>query len=311
MDRHQITAGRLQLILGARKALGSYAARLDARSEEANVLAAFDRLLAETDLEDFVKRLWPRDLGNTPVAFGDKYLDFGPRIVQNLGRAKRLALTRQQGKAILDLGAGTGLFCWVANYLGHCAIALQPDVAKDVSSLNIETMATFLGVQRCRQSIISLTPIERTQVIGEQRFDLVTAFAIQFDSVSRHKQGLPPRYWTSAEYLFLLNDLRSNFLRPDGVVVLKFNRGSSPELPLSLVSYHQAVDRMLAPFVIATDDVIGLTLDLRSIAAWRKARAVPVTPPSDEELAAWVGFSQDAHQERWTDRHRALAESAL
>src|SRR5690348_151584 len=128
MNKLELATGRLQRVLRVRDALASYAAGLNGGSEEARLVSKLDRLLGSTDLRNLADRLWGRrGVENRPSAFGDKYLDFGPRLVQNLERARRVGLAIGRGQSVLDLGAGTGMFCWVANQLGHHAVALQPE----------------------------------------------------------------------------------------------------------------------------------------------------------------------------------------
>ena len=70
--------------------------------------------------------------------------------------------------------------------------------------------------------------------LGKQ-FDLVTAHRVCFHRIARRENG-EWLEWTEADWKFFINDVRTRFLKPDGRLLLEFNRradGSSfftPEL---------------------------------------------------------------------------------
>ena len=72
------------------------------------------------------------------------------------------------------------------------------------------------------------------RILGKQ-FDLVTAHRVCFHRIARRENG-EWLEWTEADWKFFINDVRTRFLKPDGRLLLEFNRradGSSfftPEL---------------------------------------------------------------------------------
>ena len=137
-----------------------------------------------------------------------KYLDLDRWIDINIRRVRRLDLDLSPPQRILDLGAGTGYFVYIAKLLGHDVVALDID---DVPMFG--DITRLLGVPRVIWQIQPFTPLPD---LGK-KFDLITAFQICFNS---HKQS---NLWGISEWKFFLNDLSSH-LRPDGRVWLELNR---------------------------------------------------------------------------------------
>jgi len=89
----------------------------------------------------------------------------------------------------------------------------------------------FFGVSRVVGRINAQAPLPH---LGAQ-FDLVTAHRVCFHRIARREDG-EWLEWTGADWKFFINDVRTRLLKPDGRLLLEFNRradGSSfftPEL---------------------------------------------------------------------------------
>jgi hypothetical protein len=56
-----------------------------------------------------------------------------------------------------------------------------------------------------------------------KKFDLVTGHRVCFHRISRTENG-DWLEWTLADWEFFINDIRSRFLKPEGRLLLEFNR---------------------------------------------------------------------------------------
>lgn len=139
-----------------------------------------------------------------------KFLDVKTFLPMNISRAHSIGLHESKGLDILDLGTGTGFFPVVCKYYGHNAIALDRN-----GNQVFEDVTKWLDVDRRTWYIM---PFHAIPYQG-QRFDLVTAFMVNFDRL-----GTPDRRpWTTKEWDFFLFDLACNHLKDGGRVVLLLN----------------------------------------------------------------------------------------
>ena len=143
-----------------------------------------------------------------PGADWPKYLDLDRWIDINIRRVRRLDLDLSPPQRLLDLGAGTGYFAYIAKLLGHDPLALDID---DVPMFG--ELTRLLAIPRVIWQIQPFVPLPD---LGK-KFDLITAFQICFNS---HKQS---NLWGIPEWEFFLNDL-STHLTAGGRVWLELNR---------------------------------------------------------------------------------------
>ncbi len=139
-----------------------------------------------------------------------KYVIDYPRHVRDcVRRALALGLNECTGLDILDLATGAGFFPLVCRHFGHHCVALDlpddPVYGRVTKHFGIEVVAAR---------------IEGGKLLPDfgLRFDAVTAFAIAF---SRRGDMMP---WASGDWRFLLDDLRRNHLKPEGLIWLVLNK---------------------------------------------------------------------------------------
>jgi SAM-dependent methyltransferase len=138
-----------------------------------------------------------------------KYVDAPRWLRLNIKRAQELRLnTRREPLRILDLGSGGGYFLLVSRFLGHSGTGLDIDDPPMYGE-----MFEAFGLSRVIWTIKAFEPLPD---LGE-RFDLVTAFSICFNE---HKR---PGIWGPEPWRFLLQDLKSRFLKPSGEIFLGLN----------------------------------------------------------------------------------------
>jgi len=258
-------------------------------SSRESVVAAAERLpegVTRTLLVNLADLLKGKDLyqlaidilGGEGAAGGEylhqeKSLQFAGRIHIAARRAQQLKLDTCPGMSILDIGAGPGFFCWAAKNLGHTAVAIQP--SKGERGINFSAFMQFFGIPQSAQFVKPQIALVRDQSLPEgMRFDLVTAFAITFNRSGR-------AWWTTEDYLAFLEDIRRNFLKPGGRVVLKFNNTDEASTPRSVIAYYEELGHMLAPFVMEESAETGFTLDLFREGAWSVARTVVLPQPKE------------------------------
>ena len=143
-----------------------------------------------------------------------KYLDIAYWIGVKYELASRLGLAQGPNKSILDLGTGAGHFIAIAQRLGHRAIGTDVDVP-----LYAE-IADLLGVKRIIQGVYRQTPLPNL----EDKFDLVTALMISFNSIVHQ---IPRIYWSIEDWKYLINDIIYNQLRIPGrifFILIKIKR---------------------------------------------------------------------------------------
>jgi SAM-dependent methyltransferase len=129
----------------------------------------------------------------------------------NVERAQDLWLDRADPLRILDLGSGAGYFLYVCKHFGHDALGFDTD-----SEPLFGATTELLGVRRV------IGRIERQKPLPDlnQKFDLVTAHRICFHRIGKVRDGVE---WSPADWEFLVTDIRSRFLEPNGRLLLDFN----------------------------------------------------------------------------------------
>lgn len=138
-----------------------------------------------------------------------KYINAQRWIPVSIRRAQDLRLmTRPKPLRILDLGSGGGFFLLVARHLGHSGVGMDisyPEMYGELFSL--------FGLERKVHRIEAFEPLPD---LGE-KFDMVTGFCVCFNA---HKTE---KVWGPDEWHFLLEDLRTRFLKPHGEVYFRLN----------------------------------------------------------------------------------------
>ena len=139
-----------------------------------------------------------------------KFLDVRTFLTATLGYAYRLGLHESPPLAILDLGTGAGYFPVVCEFYGHIAIAIDRP-----GNPVFEDVTRWLNVDRRVHEIRAYQPLP----FLERRFDLVTAFMLNFDQY--FDRDYAP--WGIEEWDFFLSDVAENQLLPNGRLVLRLN----------------------------------------------------------------------------------------
>ena len=129
----------------------------------------------------------------------------------NIERAQDLWLDRAPSLRILDLGSGAGYFLYVCKHLGHDVLGFDTD-REPLFGATTE----LLGVQRV------IGRIERQICLPDfgQEFDLVTAHRICFHRIGKVRDGVE---WSTNDWKFFIDDVRSNLLNDNGRLLLDFN----------------------------------------------------------------------------------------
>src|SRR5581483_9942301 len=129
-----------------------------------------------------------------------KQLDTAYWIFNKLKVAFSLDLHKSKGMDVLDLGTGAGHFLHVCRILGHRAVGL------DVGIPLLREISDLMGVSCIEHRISRRDPLPSFGT----RFDLITAFAAQFDVMPG------PAYWDVADWRWFLRDLIENQLKRPG-----------------------------------------------------------------------------------------------
>jgi SAM-dependent methyltransferase len=265
---------RLNGLLNAREDIAARLADLS-KGVERRVLSRLAQALEGIDLNEIARQALPIREGH---AFGMKYLSLAARASTAAEMVERLRLHRRDPIDILDLGAGAGFFCFAAAQFGHRVVALEPG-AKPLDGrarVHFGVLLKLLGVPVTVQRIEAQTPLRCDDVLTqERRFDLITAFAIMFNrpkrepgaavKAARRTAGAP--FWRPDDYRAFMDDLRANWLKPGGRLVLRFSHplyGTSERRAgadnRDLRHYAMLGDEM-RPFLIRDLGDIGVLLD--------------------------------------------------
>jgi SAM-dependent methyltransferase len=170
------------------------------------------RILATLDRAEFarLRECYPYRPNARKI---NAYEDAAYWIGINVERAQDLWLDRTPPLRILDLGCGAGYFLYVCRFFGHEAVGLDTD-----EEPLFRGTTELLNVRRVISRIHPRGPLPD---LGEQ-FDLVTAHRVCFHRITRAANG-EWNEWTSADWNFFINDIRTRFLKPNGRLLLDFN----------------------------------------------------------------------------------------
>lgn len=143
-----------------------------------------------------------------------KYADVKRWLRLNIIRAQDLNLHRCPPKSVLDLGCGGGFFLFVLQQLGHTGLGLDID--------EFPLFTRLLDLFQVERRVWTIRPYEPLPDLG-RKFDLITAFSIDFNRESRCDW-----WWGPSEWAFFLDDL-ARHLNPGGCIFLGLNPGKNKE----------------------------------------------------------------------------------
>ena len=137
-----------------------------------------------------------------------KYADVKRWLRLNIVRVQDLKLHRCSPQAVLDLGCGGGFFLFILQQLGHSCLGLDIDAYPLFTEL--------LDLFRVERRVWAIRPYEPLPDLG-RKFDLITAFSIDFNRESKRDW-----WWGPPEWAFFLDDLKCH-LNPCGRIFLGLN----------------------------------------------------------------------------------------
>lgn len=140
-----------------------------------------------------------------------KFLDVKTFLPMTIQRAHTLGLHNAPAMDVLDIGTGVGYFPVVCKYYGHRAVAID----RDGNQVFMDA-TRWLGVDRRSWEVHRFEPLPD---LG-QRFDLITAFMVNFDRVEVESDFVP---WAAPEWAYFLSDLARNHLKPHGSIAMVLN----------------------------------------------------------------------------------------
>ena len=168
------------------------------------------RILANLDWSQFEKlrEQYPYRPGSPQI---NRFEDIVYWIDINVERAQDLWLDLAPPLRILDLGCGAGYFLYVCKHFGHDVLGFDTD-----DDPLFPATTELLGVRRVIGRIERQTPLPD---LGD-KFDLVTAHRICFHRIGKVRDGVE---WSTADWKFFINDIRTRFLCENGRLLLDFN----------------------------------------------------------------------------------------
>ena len=143
----------------------------------------------------------------------NRFEDANYWVAINVERAQDLWLDRSPPRRILDLGCGAGFFLYVCRIFGHDALGLDTD-----NEPLFRGTTDLLHVNRLIATIERNVPLPDLS----DNFDLVTAHRVCFHRV-RHGTNGQPSEWSTDDWKFFIDDIRTRFLNPNGRLLLDFN----------------------------------------------------------------------------------------
>jgi SAM-dependent methyltransferase len=143
-----------------------------------------------------------------------KYADVKRWLRLNIVRAQDLKLHRSPRQSVLDLGCGGGFFLFVLQHLGHDCLGVDID--------EFPLFRQLLDLFEVERRIWTIRPHEPLPELG-RKFDLITAFSIDFNRESKRDW-----WWGPAEWAFFLDDLNRH-LNPGGRIFLGLNPAINKE----------------------------------------------------------------------------------
>jgi SAM-dependent methyltransferase len=127
-------------------------------------------------------------------------------------RYKRFYGKTQQRYRILDVGCGSGVFCFVCNALKHDAQGLEMPIDSHQRVELNAALSQWFGVTLIHHLI---EPMERLP-LPDGRFDHVTAFSPQFYRIDRNY------FWSREVWEFWFDELK-RICSDDATFMLKLN----------------------------------------------------------------------------------------
>ena len=179
-----------------------------------------ERLIHPIPLGPICTRIDQRRLGEIQAEYASsrehyaKYADVKRWLRLNIVRAQNLNLHRCEPKSVLDLGCGGGYFLFVLRQLGHTCLGLDID--------GYPLFTRLLELFQIERRIWTIRPFEPLPDLG-RKFDLITAFSIDFNRDSKRDW-----WWGPSEWAFFLADLERQ-LNPGGRIFLGLNPGKHKE----------------------------------------------------------------------------------
>ena len=137
-----------------------------------------------------------------------KYADVKRWLRLNIRRAQDLKMHRCAPQSVLDLGCGGGFFLFILQQLGHTCLGLDVD--------EFPLFPRLLELFHVERRVGAIRPYEPLPDLG-RKFDLVTAFSIDFNRESKSDS-----WWGPSEWAFFLDDLQRH-LNPAGRIFLGLN----------------------------------------------------------------------------------------
>ena len=176
--------------------------------------AIYDRIVEKIDAKRVadLQLEWSDAVHDNPLSGFAKYLDLAFWIAEKIERLRKLGINESQKLRILDLGCGAGHFLAVCDAMGHRAVGF--DAPMQICS----QIAMILEVERHEKLINSREPLGADW----GKFDLITAFAVKFDSKGRNQKGW--EYWSIDDWQFFLDDIIINHLEMSGRIHLQLNK---------------------------------------------------------------------------------------
>ncbi len=181
------------------------------RISSESIRAVFSRVVARVDEQELEAKKSCYDIAgmlDASNASAVKYFDVPHYVEVAATRAEQAGLFGSTALRVLDLGAGAGCFAACCEELGHQAVAsdaIRPGIFNSIYA----DICSALGIPRYPCEVARMQPLP----IAE-RFDVVTAQAIVFGSG-----------WTTEDWLYLVTDIRTRLLQPDGKIRFVFNQG--------------------------------------------------------------------------------------
>lgn len=165
-------------------------------------------VIATIELDEFMSlRRAARDRSLALNAL--KYFNIDSYMPVHVKRALLLEVHGNRTRNILDIGTGFGYFPYVCRFFNDGVIA-----AIDVPGHQLfDDITEFLGINKVHHRLM---PFEKLPEFPD-KFDLVTASQVAFNRYT------PEKPWGSAEWSFLLEDLRDNVLGGNGEVYFELN----------------------------------------------------------------------------------------
>jgi SAM-dependent methyltransferase len=162
--------------------------------------------LNRCELVELVNELKQIDCGSHELT--KKYLNWRWYLRENFARCVSVGLHKSPSVAILDLGSGPGYFLACAQYLGNRVIGLDTGDNPIYRSLIKFMQLPPVLIER-------IEPSQKLKTVGDQKFDLITAFSVTFHAVK-------DKAWSDDHWLFFFADLHRH-LDNGGEIFLRFN----------------------------------------------------------------------------------------